>query len=150
MKNLPNFDIFQPIWLKLCTESLNVGTQHMHTINSVKPAYHPSSLPPNQPTSLKVENLPYFDIFQPTWLKRGIESLNGGTQHIHTINSVKPAYHPSSLPLKQLISLKVKNGYNLVIFQPICLKLSKGTQNGKTQHMYLIYLHFVGFVILRS
>ena len=150
MKNLPNFDIFQPIWLKLCTESLNVGTQHMHTINSVKPAYHPSSLPPNQPTSLKVENLPYFDIFQPTWLKRGIESLNGGTQHMHTINSVKPAYYLSSLPPNHLTSPKVKNGYNFVIFQPICLKLGVETQNEKTKHMYLICIHFVGFVNLWS
>ena len=40
-----------------------------------------TSLPPNQPTSPKVKNLPNFDIFEPIWLKLGIESLNGGTQH---------------------------------------------------------------------
>ena len=91
-----------------------------------------TSLPPNQPTGLKVENLPYFDIFQPIWLKRGIESLNGGTQHMHTINSVKAAYHPSSLPLNQLTSPQVKNGHNFAIFQWICLKLCMETLNVKT------------------
>ena len=43
-KNLHNFDIFQPIWLKLGKEYLNRRTQHMHTIYPVKPAYHPASL----------------------------------------------------------------------------------------------------------
>ena len=57
-----------------------------------------TGLPSNQPTSLKVENLHNFDIFQPIWLKLGMEFLNGRTQHMHTIYPVKPAYHPTSLP----------------------------------------------------
>ena len=63
-----------------------------------------TSLPPNQPTGLNVENLPYFNIFQPIWLKLGIESPNGGNKHMHTINSVKPAYHLTSLSSNQLTS----------------------------------------------
>ena len=121
-------------------EELNICTLFILSNQpTTQPAYRPKS-----------ENLPNFDIFQPIWLKLVIESLNGGTQHMHTINSVKPAYHPSSLPPNQLTSPKVKNGYNFVIFQPICLKLGIETQNGKTQHMCLIYIHFVGFVIFWS
>ena len=67
-----------------------------------------------------------------------IESLNGGTQNIHAINSVKPACHPTSLQLNQPTSAKVKNRDSLAIFQPICLKLGIETQNGKIQYMYLI------------
>ena len=44
-----------------------------------------TSLPPNQPTGLKVKNLHNFDIFQPIWLKLGMESLNGRTQHMCVI-----------------------------------------------------------------
>ena len=51
-------------------------------------------LTPNQSTGPKVKNLPDFDIFQPIWLKHGIKSLNGGTQCMYTIISVKPAYQP--------------------------------------------------------
>ena len=58
-------------------------------------------LPPNQPTGLKVKNLRNFVIFHLIWLKLGMGSLNGGTQHMHTIYSVKPAYHPTSLPAKK-------------------------------------------------
>ena len=57
-----------------------------------------TDLPPNQPTGLKVKNLRNFVIFQLIWLKLGMESLNGRTQHMHTIYPVKPAYHPTSLP----------------------------------------------------
>ena len=44
-----------------------------------------TSLPPNQPTSLKVKNVHNFVIFQPIWLKLGMESLNERPQHMHTI-----------------------------------------------------------------
>ena len=57
-----------------------------------------TGLPPNQPIGLKVKNLHNFDIFQPIWLKLGMEFLNERTQHMHTIYPVKPAYHPTSLP----------------------------------------------------
>jgi len=57
-----------------------------------------TDLPPNQLTGLKVKNLHKLNIFQPIWLKLGMESLNGRTQHMHTIYPVKPAYHPTSLP----------------------------------------------------
>ena len=42
-----------------------------------KPAYHP--------TSLKVKNMHNFGAFQPIWLKFGIDSLNGRTQHMYVI-----------------------------------------------------------------
>ena len=41
--------------------------------------------PPNQPTSLKVKNIHNSAIFQPIWLKLGVESLNGRTQHVYVI-----------------------------------------------------------------
>ena len=66
-----------------------------------------TNLPPNQPTDQKVENLHNYVLFQLIWLKLGIESLNGGAQHMHTMNSVKPAYHLSSLPPTQLTSPKM-------------------------------------------
>ena len=67
-----------------------------------------TGLPPNQPTGLKFKNVHNFDIFQPIWLKLGMEFLNGRTQQMHTIYPVKPAYQPTSL--------KVKNAHNLGIF----------------------------------
>ena len=57
-----------------------------------------TGLPPNQPTSQKVKNVHNLCIFQLIWLKLGMESLNGRTQHMQTIYPVKPAYHPTSLP----------------------------------------------------
>ena len=42
VKNLHNFDLLQPIWLKLGMKSLNRSTQHVHTIYPVKPSYHPT------------------------------------------------------------------------------------------------------------
>ena len=41
-----------------------------------------TSLPPTQPTDLKVENVHDLGIFEPIWLKLGMESLDGRTQHI--------------------------------------------------------------------
>ena len=57
-------------------EELNICTLFIQT-----------SLPPNQLTGLKAKNLHKLDIFQPIWLKFGMESLNGKTQHMHTIYS---------------------------------------------------------------
>ena len=57
-----------------------------------------TDLPPNQLTSLKVKNLHKLDIFQPIWLKLGMESLNERTQYMHTIYPFKLAYYPTSLP----------------------------------------------------
>ena len=45
-----------------------------------------SSLPPTQPTGLKVENVHNFNIFQPIWLKLGMESLHKRTQHVLVIH----------------------------------------------------------------
>ena len=59
--------------------------------------------------------------------------------------TTQPAYHPTSLPAPI-----VKNGDNFAIFQPIRLKLGMETQYRMTQHMYLIFIHFVGFVIFWS
>ena len=56
--------------------------------NSTYAHYLPcqTTLPPNQPTSLKVKNVHNFAIFQPIWLKFGMESLNGMTQHVYVIH----------------------------------------------------------------
>ena len=99
VKNMHNFGIFQPIWFKFGMESLNGISQHLYVIHMhLSIPTGQTGLPPNQPTSLKVKNLHNFDIFQPIWLKLGMECLNRRTQHMHTIYPVKPAYHPTSLP----------------------------------------------------
>ena len=99
MKNVHNLGIFQPIWLKFGMESLNGMTQHVYVIHMhLSMPTGQTGLPPNQPIGLKVKNLHNFDIFQPIWLKLGMEFLNERTQHMHTIYPVKPAYHPTSLP----------------------------------------------------
>jgi len=99
VKNVHNFGIFQPIWLKFGMESLNGRPQHVYVIYMhLSMLTGQTDLPPNQPTGLKVKNLHNFVIFQLIWLKLGMESLNGRTQHMQTIYPVKPAYHPTSLP----------------------------------------------------
>ena len=45
------------------------------------------------PTSFKVKNMHNFAIFQSIWLKFGMESLNGMTQHVYVIHM-----HLSMLP----------------------------------------------------
>ena len=88
MKNVHNFGIFQPIWWKFGMESLDGRTQHMYVIYMhLSMLIGQTDLPPNQPTGLKVKNLRNFVIFQLIWLKFGMESLNGKTQHIHIIYS---------------------------------------------------------------
>ena len=44
-----------------------------------------TSLPPNQPTSLKVKNVHNFGIFQSIWLKLAMQFLNESTQHMYVI-----------------------------------------------------------------
>ena len=44
-----------------------------------------TSLPPNQPTGLKVKNVHNLGIFQPILLKFGMQSVNGGTHHMYVI-----------------------------------------------------------------
>ena len=105
VKNVHNFCIFQPIWLKLGMQSLNGRTQHMYLIcTDFSMLTGQTGLPPNQPTSLKVKNVHNFGIFQPIWLKLGMQSLNGRTQHMNLIYkdfsmltgllASQPAYHP--------------------------------------------------------
>merc|ERR1719402_635087 len=91
VKNVHNFGIFQPIWLKFGMESLNGRPQHMYMIYMhLSMLTGQTDLPPNQPTGLKVKNLRNFVIFQLIWLKLGMESLNGRTQHTHTIYLNQP------------------------------------------------------------
>ena len=72
-KNVHNLGVFQPILLKLGMQSLNGRTQHMYLIcNNFSMLTGQTSLPPNQPTSLKVKNMHNFGIFQPIWLKFGM------------------------------------------------------------------------------
>ena len=102
VKNMHNFGIFQPIRLKFGMESLNRRTQHVYVIYMhLSMLTGQTDLPPNQPTGLKVKNLHNLVIFQLIWLKLGMGSLNGRTQHMRTIYPVKPAYHPTSLPAKK-------------------------------------------------
>ena len=99
-----------------------------------------TSLPPNQPTSLKVKNAYNFGIFQPIWLKFSMESLNGRTQHMNVIYlCLSMITGQTILPPNQLTGLKVKNLHKLDIFQPIWLKLSMESLNGRTKHMITIY-----------
>ena len=87
VKNVHNFGIFQPIWLKLGMQSLNGRTQHMYlNCKDFSMLTSQTSLPPNQPTSLKVKNAHNFGIFQPIWQKFGVLSLNGRTQHMNLIH----------------------------------------------------------------
>ena len=68
-----------------------------------------TSLPPTQPTNLKVENVHNLGIFQPIWLKLDIQSLNGRTQYKYLIckdltlsmlTGQTETYHPTSLEAK--------------------------------------------------
>ena len=45
-----------------------------------------TGLPPNQPTDLKMKNMHNFGIFQPIWLKLGMQSLNGRTPYMYVIS----------------------------------------------------------------
>ena len=73
--------ILSSIALRL--KSLNGRTQHMLAIyDNFSMLTSQTSLPPTQPTDLKVENVHNLGIFQPIWLKLGMEFLNGRTQHI--------------------------------------------------------------------
>ena len=80
MKNVHNFGVFQPIWLKLGMQSLIGRTRHMYVIyKDFSMVTSQTSLPPNQPTGLKVKNVHNFGIFQSIWLKQGMSPLNGRT-----------------------------------------------------------------------
>ena len=81
-----------------------------------------------------------FGIFQPIWLKLGMQSLNGRMHHMYVIfKDFSILTGQTSLPLNQPISLKVKKVNNFGIFQPIWLKLVMKSLNGRTHHMYVIY-----------
>ena len=76
-------------------ESLNGRTQHMYVMYlRLSMLTSQTDLPPNQLTVLKVTNLHKLDIFQPIWLKLDMESLNGRTQHMHTIYPNQPTTQP--------------------------------------------------------
>jgi len=45
----------------------------------------PTTQPAYQPTSLKVKNMHNLGIFQPIWLKFGMEALNWRNQHMSMI-----------------------------------------------------------------
>ena len=68
--------------------------------------------PPNQPTNQKVKNLHNFVIFQQIWLKLGIQSLNGRTQHMFAIiRDLGMLTRQTSVPPTQPTGLKVGNVY---------------------------------------
>ena len=112
VKNMHNFGIFQLIWLKLGMQSLNGMTQHMNLIHKdFSMLTDQTGLPPNQPTSLTVKNVHNFGIIQLIWLKLGMQSLNGRTQHMNLI--YKDFSMLTGLPASQLTTLKVINVQNL-------------------------------------
>ena len=65
-----------------------------------------TGLPPNQPTGPKVKNVHNFGIFQPIWMKLGMQSLNGRTHHVYVIyNDFSMLTGQTSLPPNQLTSI---------------------------------------------
>ena len=86
VKNVHNSGIFQPIWLKLGMKSLNGRTRLVYVIyKDFSMLTGQTSLPPSQPTDLKVKNMHNFGIFLPIWLKFGMQSLNGRIQYMYMI-----------------------------------------------------------------
>ena len=115
VKNVHNFGIFQPIWLKLGMQSRNEKTQCMYSI--CKDFSMQTGLPPNQPTSLKVKNVHNFGIFQPIWLKLGMQSLIGRTYLMYVIyKDFSMLTSQTSLPPTQPIGQYQKSGITLAIF----------------------------------
>ena len=76
-----------------------------------------TSLPPNQPTGLKVKNLHNFAFCQPICLKLGMETLNGKTPHMYLIyKHLGMLTDQTGVPPNWPIDLKVKNVHNLSVF----------------------------------
>ena len=118
MKNVHNFGIFQPIWLKLSMWSLTGRTPHMNSIYKDSGMLTgQTSLPPNQPTGLKVKNVHIFGVFQPIWLIFGMESLNRRTQHVYVIYMhLSMLTGQTDLPPNQPTYQKVKTCITLSFF----------------------------------
>ena len=144
VKNVHNFCIFQPIWLKLGMQSLNGRTQHMYlNCKDFSMLTGQTGLPPNQPTSQIVKNVHNLCIFQPIWLKLGMQSLNRRTQYKYlNREDFSMLTSQTGLPPNQPTSLKVKKVHNFGVFQLIRCKLGMFSLNGRTQHMYLICKDF--------
>ena len=102
MKNVHNFGIFQPIWLKFGMESLNGRPQHMYMIYMhLSMLTGQTDLPPNQPTGPKVKNLLNFVIFQLIWLKLGtLFSKATGTSKTYIVPKVFTFGYPDWFCLK--------------------------------------------------
>ena len=65
-----------------------------------------------------MKNVHNLGIFQPIWLKFGMESLKGMTQHVYLIRKdFSMLTGQTGLPPNQPTSLKVKNVHNFGIFQ---------------------------------
>ena len=102
-----------------------------------------TGLPPNQPTGLKVENVHYFGIFQPIWLKLGTETQNERTQCMYVIyKDFSTLTGQTGLPPNQPTGSKVENVHNLSIFQSIWVKLGMESLNGRTQCMHVVNKDF--------
>ena len=64
-----------------------------------------------------MKNVHNLGIFQPIWLKFGMESLNGRTQHMYVIYMhLSMLTGQTDQPLNQPTGQKVKNVHNLYIF----------------------------------
>ena len=83
-----------------------------------------TGLQPNQLTSLTVKNVRNIGIFQPIFLKFGMESLHRRIQHVYVIYMhLSMLNGQTGLSPSQPTSQKVKNVQNFVNFQLIWLKL---------------------------
>ena len=146
VKNVHNFGIFQPIWLKLGMQSLNGRTKHMYLIcKDFSMLTGQTGLLPNQSTSLKVKNVHNSGIFQPIWLKLGMQSLDGRTQLMNLI--YKDFSMLTGLPPNQPATFKMINVHNLNNFQSIWryqTALSQEWLRGKLLwlHTYIKSFHF--------
>ena len=122
-------------------QSLNGRTHHVYVIyNDFSMLTGQTSLPPNQPTGLKVKNVHYFGIFQPIWMKLGMQSLNGRTHHVYVIyNDFSMLTGQTSLPPNQPIGSKVKKVFNFDDFQPIKLKVGVKSQDRIISYMFWFY-----------
>ena len=86
-----------------------------------------------------MKNVHIFGVFQPIWLKFGIESPNGRTQHMYVIYlCLSMLTGQTDPPPNQLTGQKVKNLHKLDIFQPIWLKLVMESLNRRT-HVLTIH-----------
>ena len=86
----------QPImtWLSRSKSKINAEVLTMPSQELIEIYKNRYGIGFKKPIMYMVKNLHKLDIFQPNWLKLGMESLNGRTQHMHTIYLNQPTTQP--------------------------------------------------------